>query len=495
LSGTVGEPDVSSGSVVPTTKVVIASAFGTVVEWYDFFIYGTAAALVFGKLFFPSSDPVVSTISAFSVYAVGYLARPLGGIVFGHFGDRIGRRSMLVLTLLLMGFGTFLVGLLPTYDQIGALAPILLIVLRLIQAIGLGGEWGGAVLMVAESAPAHRRGLFGSFVQLGNPMGRLVATGVFALVSQLPTSDFLAWGWRLPFLASAVLIVVGFVIRYQLSETPAFEAIRKTRQISKTPVLEALSQFRWETALAVGLKVTEVAWVGVLTVFAVSYLTKQLGMNQAFVLEAITLATFVELFAMPLAGWLSDRVGRKIIYIAGTLFSIVFAFPLFWLLETRDPTIVLLTIVVGVSCAQGIIFALHASFMPELFGTKVRYSGISLGFQVGAAIGGLGRFRSCSRSSESLRWSRFYRRARPPAVACACSPIESGYGTSRRLSALQNLVTVGQAAPILRVRALGPALIQSEPNRPGPGLDGTPAAQNKTARLLIANGRIIAMVL
>lgn len=388
MSGTVGEPDVSSGSVVPTTKVVIASAFGTVVEWYDFFIYGTAAALVFGKLFFPSSDPVVSTISAFSVYAVGYLARPLGGIVFGHFGDRIGRRSMLVLTLLLMGFGTFLVGLLPTYDQIGALAPILLIVLRLIQAIGLGGEWGGAVLMVAESAPAHRRGLFGSFVQLGNPMGRLVATGVFALVSQLPTPDFLAWGWRLPFLASAVLIVVGFVIRYQLGETPAFEAIRKIRQISKTPVLEALSQFRWETALAVGLKVTEVAWVGVLTVFAVSYLTKQLGMNQAFVLEAITLATFVELFAMPLAGWLSDRVGRKIIYIAGTLFSIVFAFPLFWLLETRDPTIVLLTIVVGVSCAQGIIFALHASFMPELFGTKVRYSGISLGFQVGAAIGG-----------------------------------------------------------------------------------------------------------
>jgi MFS transporter, MHS family, shikimate and dehydroshikimate transport protein len=388
LSGTVVEPDVSLGSVVPTRKVVIASAFGTVVEWYDFFIYGTAAALVFGKLFFPSSDPVVSTIAAFSVYAVGYLARPLGGIVFGHFGDRIGRRSMLVLSLLLMGCGTFLVGLLPTYDQVGVLAPILLVVLRLIQAIGLGGEWGGAVLMVAESAPAHRRGLFGSFVQLGNPMGRLVATGVFALASRLPAPDFLAWGWRLPFLASAVLIVVGVVIRYQLSETPAFEAIRKTRQISKMPVLEALSQFRWETTLAVGLKITEVAWVGILTVFAVSYLTKQLAMSQGFVLEAITLATFVELFTMPLAGWLSDRVGRKAIYIAGTLFSIIFAFPLFWLLETRDPTVVLLTIVVGVSCAQGIIFALHASFMPELFGTKVRYSGISLGFQVGAAIGG-----------------------------------------------------------------------------------------------------------
>lgn len=388
MSDAVDEPDVSYRSVVPTTKVVIASAFGTVVEWYDFFIYGTAAALVFGKLFFPSSDPVVSTIAVFSVYAVGYIARPLGGILFGYFGDRIGRRSMLVLTLLLMGFGTFLVGLLPTYDQIGILAPILLVILRLIQAIGLGGEWGGAVLMVAESAPAQRRGLFGSLVQLGNPIGRLVATGIFALVSQLPTSDFLAWGWRIPFLASAMLIFVGFVIRYQLSETPAFEAIRKSRQISKNPVLEALTGFRWETALAVGLKVTEVAWVGVLTVFAVSYLTKQLGMNQAFVLEAITLATFVELFAMPLAGWLSDYVGRKTIYIAGTLFSIFFAFPLFWLLETRDPTVVVLTIIVGVSCAQGIIFALHASFMPELFGTKVRYSGISLGFQLGAAIGG-----------------------------------------------------------------------------------------------------------
>jgi MHS family shikimate/dehydroshikimate transporter-like MFS transporter len=388
LSRTVGEPDLSTGSIVPATKVVIASAFGTVVEWYDFFIYGTAAALVFGKLFFPSSDPVVSTIAAFSVYAVGYLARPLGGIVFGHFGDRIGRRSMLVVSLLLMGFGTFLVGLLPTYDQIGVWAPILLVVLRLIQAIGLGGEWGGAVLMVAESAPGNRRGLFGSFVQLGNPVGRLVATGVFAFASRLPTSDFLAWGWRLPFLASAILIVVGVVIRYQLSETPAFEAIRKTRQISKMPLLETLSQFRRETTLAVGLKITEVAWVGVLTVFAVSYLTKQLGMSQAFVLEAITFATFVELFAMPLAGWSSDCVGRKAIYVAGTLFSIVFAFPLFWLLETRDPTIVLLTIVVGVSCAQGIIFALHASFMPELFGTKIRYSGISLGFQVGAAIGG-----------------------------------------------------------------------------------------------------------
>ena len=372
----------------PTMKIVLASAFGTVIEWYDFFIYGTAAALVFGKLFFPASDPLISTLAAFSVYAVGYLARPFGGIVFGHFGDRVGRRSMLVLSMLLMGGGTFLVGLLPTYEQIGVLAPILLVSLRLVQALGLGGEWGGAVLLVAETAPPGRRGLFGSFVQLGNPIGRLVATGVFALVARLPEGNFLSWGWRIPFVASALLIVVGLIIRFQIDETPAFQQMRMTKQIAKMPILEVLSTYRRETAVAVGLKITEVAWVGILTVFAVSYLAKQLGMRQEFILGAITLATLVELFVMPLSGWLSDQVGRRTIYLAGTAFGILFAFPLFWLFETRDPTIVLPTIVGGIALGQGMIFALHASFMPELFGTKVRYSGISLGFQLGAAIGG-----------------------------------------------------------------------------------------------------------
>ncbi len=371
-----------------TAKVVFASAFGTIVEWYDFFVYGTAAALVFGKLFFPASDPVVSTLAALSVYAVGYLARPLGGIVFGHFGDRLGRRSMLVLSLMLMGIGTCLVGVLPTYEQVGFIAPVLLILLRLIQAVGLGGEWGGAVLMVAETAPAARRGFFGSLVQLGNPVGRLAATGVFALATQLPSNDFLKWGWRIPFLASAVLIVVGLAIRFRLRETPSFEAARKAKRLARLPVLEALSTHWREILTAIGLKITEVAWVGILTVFAVSYLTKQLGMSQQFTLNAITLATLVELLTMPIAGWLSDKIGRRAIYIAGTVFGILFAFPLFYLLETRDPTIVLATIVVGVSLCQGIVFALHASFMPELFGTHVRYSGISLGFQVGAAIGG-----------------------------------------------------------------------------------------------------------
>jgi MFS transporter, MHS family, shikimate and dehydroshikimate transport protein len=371
-----------------TGKVVAASSIGTVIEWYDFFVNASAAALVFGPLFFPASNPAVSTLAALSVYALGYVARPLGGMIFGHFGDRVGRKSMLVLSMLLMGFGTFLVGLLPTYQQIGILAPVLLISLRLVQAMGLGGEWGGAVLLVAESAPAERRGLFGSLVQVGNPIGRLTATGVFALATRLPESDFLSWGWRIPFLASALLIIVGLVIRFQIDETPEFQKLRQNKKTVKMPVVEALTRYRRETVIAVGLKITEVAWVGILTVFAVTYLTQQLSMQRSVVLAAITLAGLIEVLVMPLAGWLSDVIGRRAIYLAGTAFGILLAFPIFWLFETRDPTIVTGAIVVGICLCQGVIFALHASFMPELFGADARYSGVSLGFQLGAAIGG-----------------------------------------------------------------------------------------------------------
>jgi MFS transporter, MHS family, shikimate and dehydroshikimate transport protein len=371
-----------------TGKVVAASSIGTVIEWYDFFVNASAAALVFGPLFFPVSNPAVSTLAALSVYALGYVARPLGGMIFGHFGDRVGRKSMLVLSMLLMGFGTFLVGLLPTYQQIGILAPVLLISLRLVQAMGLGGEWGGAVLLVAESAPAERRGLFGSLVQVGNPIGRLTATGVFALATRLPESDFLSWGWRIPFLASALLIIVGLVIRFQIDETPEFQKLRQNKKTVKMPVVEALTRYRRETVIAVGLKITEVAWVGILTVFAVTYLTQQLSMQRSVVLAAITLAGLIEVLVMPLAGWLSDVIGRRAIYLAGTAFGILLAFPIFWLFETRDPTVVTGAIVVGICLCQGVIFALHASFMPELFGADARYSGVSLGFQLGAAIGG-----------------------------------------------------------------------------------------------------------
>jgi MHS family shikimate/dehydroshikimate transporter-like MFS transporter len=241
---------------------------------------------------------------------------------------------------------------------------------------------------VSESAPAQRRGLFGSFVQLGNPIGRLIATGVFALAARLPEGDFLSWGWRIPFLASALLIVVGLIIRFQIDETPEFQKLREGKRTAKMPVLEALTKYRRETTIAIGLKLTEVAWVGILTVFAVTYLTQQLGMQRSVVLDAITLATLIELFVMPLAGWLSDTIGRRTIYLVGTVFGILLAFPIFWLFATRDAAIVTCAIVAGICLCQAIVFALHASFMPELFGTNVRYSGISLGFQFGAAIGG-----------------------------------------------------------------------------------------------------------
>jgi MHS family shikimate/dehydroshikimate transporter-like MFS transporter len=369
-------------------NIVLASVLGTVVEWYDFLVYGTAAALVFGPLFFPTADPAVGTIASLGAYAVGFVARPLGGALFGHFGDRLGRKTMLMLTMLIMGGGTFLIGCLPTYATIGIWAPVLLVVLRLAQGIGIGGEWGGAVLMVVENAPHRSRGLFGSLVQLGYPLGLMAATGAFALMQFLPREDFLAWGWRMPFLFSALLVGVALFVRLRLAETPAFASLKAAGGTARVPLLEVLRKHRRAFLIAIGLKVSEIAWVSILTVFCIAYVTGTLKLPGKVIINGILLAGAVELFTMPLAGWLSDRVGRRPIYIAGTLFSIAAAFPLFWLLDTRDPLIIVLTVAVALSLGQGIMFCLHASFMPELFGTRVRYSGISMGFQIGAALSG-----------------------------------------------------------------------------------------------------------
>jgi MHS family shikimate/dehydroshikimate transporter-like MFS transporter len=368
--------------------VVLASVLGTVVEWYDFLVYGTAAALVFGKLFFPATDPAVGTIASLGAYAVGFIARPLGGAVFGHFGDRLGRKTMMMLTMLIMGAGTFLIGCLPTYASIGIWAPVLLILLRLMQGVGIGGEWGGAVLMVVENAPQRSRGLFGSLVQLGYPLGLMAATGAFALMQFLPPEDFLEWGWRVPFLASALLVGVALFVRLRLAETPVFASLRAAGTTARVPLLEVLGRHGRAFLIAIGLKVSEIAWVSILTVFCIAYVTNTLHLPGKVIINGILLAGAVELVSMPLAGWLSDRIGRKPIYIAGTLFSIAAAFPLFWLLDTRDPRIIVLTVAVALSLGQGIMFCLHASFMPELFGTRVRYSGISMGFQIGAALSG-----------------------------------------------------------------------------------------------------------
>ena len=380
----------SSGPLSPSERrrVVWSSVIGTTVEWYDFLIYGTAAALVFNKLFFPSFDPVVGTIAAFGSYAVGFLARPLGGAVFGHFGDKLGRKAMLSLTIIIMGVGTFLIGCLPTYDQIGIWAPVLLVALRLVQGLGIGGEWGGAVLMVVESVPDKRRGFFGSIVQLGYPLGVLLSIGVFTLATRLPEEDFLSWGWRVPFLASALLVVVGLFIRLRLHETPAFQQVRKANTVSKVPLLEILTQHPRTFLTAVGLKVSEIAYVSVVTVFSISYVTGKLGLPRSVILNGLMIAAFIELFTIPLFGWMADRYGRRIMFVFACLFSILFAFPLFWMFDTADPMVIAITVAIALSLGQGIMFAIGAAWMSELFDARLRYSGASLGFQVGAALSG-----------------------------------------------------------------------------------------------------------
>ena len=377
-------------------RVVVSSVIGTAVEWYDFLVYGTATALVFNKLFFPLSDPALSTIAAFGTYAVGFLARPLGAAIFGHFGDRIGRKAMLAMTIVIMGLGTFSIGLLPTYDQIGIAAPVLLVLLRLLQGIGLGGEWGGAVLMVIENSPARNRGLLGSMVQIGWPIGNLAAIGMFAALSQVPESDFLAWAWRIPFLISIALVGIGLYIRLQLVETPVFRKIEAKKEIAKVPFVEILARHRRSFFTAIGLKLSEVTYAIVAGVFAISYVTGKLAMPRSVIINAIFLAAVVALVMIPVFGWLSDRIGRKMMFYASCVFALAFAFPMFWLLDTKDPLTVTLTIITAITFGQMIGFAVGPSWYSELFEARLRYSGASLGFQIGAAIAGLTPFAAAT---------------------------------------------------------------------------------------------------
>jgi MHS family shikimate/dehydroshikimate transporter-like MFS transporter len=379
---------VADGERAKINSIVFASCFGTIIEWYDFLIYATAAALVFNKAFFPTFDPLAGTLAALGSYAVGFLARPLGGALFGHFGDRLGRKSMLVLTLFIMGVSTFCIGLLPTYASIGVFAPILLILLRVIQGIGLGGEWGGASLMVLEHAPSDKRGFYTSFVQIGFPIGLVLATFAFTLVTKLPEADFAAYGWRIPFLLSIVLLAVGTFVRSRVPETPVFEQLKMRDGLSKNPVIEAVGKNTGTFLIAVGLKLSEVSWVYLLTVFIVVYATTKLGLPKPLMLDAVLYAALLELVSLPLFGWLSDRIGRRPLYILGALFTIVFAFPLFWMLESKSTVLIFTAIMIAMNFGHGMMFGPESCYFPELFGPNVRYSGASFGFQVSAAIGG-----------------------------------------------------------------------------------------------------------
>ncbi|HUN96502.1 MAG TPA: MFS transporter [Bradyrhizobium sp.] len=369
-------------------SIVFASSIGTVIEWYDFLIYATAAALVFNKAFFPTFDPLAGTLAALGAYAVGFVARPLGAALFGHYGDRLGRKSMLVLTLFIMGLSTFCVGLLPTYASIGILAPILLILLRIIQGIGLGGEWGGASLMVLEHAPADKRGFYTSFVQVGFPIGLVLATWVFSLITKLPDADLAAYGWRIPFLLSILLLAVGTFVRSRVPETPVFEGLKQRDGLSGNPFAEAVGKNTKSFLVAVGLKLSEVSWVYMLTVFVVVYATTHLKLPKPMMLDAVMYAALVELITLPLFGWLSDKIGRRPLFIVGALFTIAFAFPLFWMLESKSAAIVFIAIMIAMNFGHGLMFASESAYFPELFGPRVRYSGATFGFQLSAAIGG-----------------------------------------------------------------------------------------------------------
>jgi MFS transporter, MHS family, shikimate and dehydroshikimate transport protein len=370
-------------------KVATASLIGTSIEWYDFFIYGTAAALVFNKLFFPKMDPMTGTLAAFATYAVGFAARPLGGFVFGHYGDRIGRKTMLYLTLLIMGLATFGIGLLPTYDSVGLAAPLMLIGLRLCQGFALGGEWGGAVLMAVEHAPDNRRGFYGSWPQLGAPLGLVLGTMVFtAMAAMVSDADFMAWGWRVPFLISIVLVVVGLYIRGRLAESPQFQKIKDMKMEVKMPIIESIKRHPKEILLAMGARFAENGFFYIYAVFVMMYATQALGMPRQSILNGVMIAAFIEVFSIPAFGLLSDKVGRRPVYIFGAVFSAVMSFPLFALMNTKVAYLGWIGIVLGLAVGHAAMYGPQASFLSEMFGTKVRYSGVSLGYNMASIFAG-----------------------------------------------------------------------------------------------------------
>jgi len=381
--------DASASPAATLRKVVAASMIGTTIEWYDFFLYGTAAALVFNKLFFPASEPLVGTMLAFATYALGFVARPLGGIVFGHFGDRIGRKRLLMLSLVMMGAATVLIGCLPTHDQVGLWAPALLIALRLVQGFAVGGEWGGAVLIVVEHGDAARRGLWASFPQAGVAAGSLLASGMLALMAAVQSeAEFLAWGWRVPFLLSAVLIGVGWWIRTTVEESPTFrEVAREAAAIEKAPTLEAIRRRPRELIVGAGLKFAENISYYVITVFSITYVTQKVGLSRQVALEAILIASTCHVVLIPLFGLLSDRIGRRPVYAAGAFAMVVWAFVFFRLLDTAEPAMIVLACVGALVC-HGAMYGPQAAFLAEMFPTRIRYSGVSLAYQVTSIFAG-----------------------------------------------------------------------------------------------------------
>jgi metabolite-proton symporter len=378
-------------------KVVAASMAGTTVEWYDFFLYGVAAALVFPTVFFPGEDPTVGTLLALGTFAIGFIARPVGGLVFGHYGDRLGRKKLLVISLLMMGIATFAIGLLPSYATIGLAAPILLTVLRLIQGFALGGEWGGAVLIVSEHGDPARRGYWASWPQAGVPVGQLIANGLLALLAFVQSPEaFLSWGWRIPFLLSAVLVLIGLYIRLSVEESPIFRAAQERAEKraaagekATMPIIDVFRRYPREVLTAMGARFAENVSYYVFTIVVITYLTdKQLhALPRSFVLNAVLIGAAVHLVAIPVWGAVSDRLGRKPVYLFGAVGVGLWAFAFIYLVDTENFGMTVLAVAVGL-VLHAAMYGPQAAFLSELFGTNVRYSGVSIGYQLASIVAG-----------------------------------------------------------------------------------------------------------
>ncbi|RVM07460.1 MFS transporter [Sinorhizobium meliloti] len=362
-------------------RVVFASLIGATIEWYDFFLYGVIAGIVFNQLYFPAHDPLVSMVLAYATFAVGFVARPLGGIVFGHFGDKLGRKQMLVLTILIMGVATVLIGVLPTYEQIGVAAPILLLILRIAQGIGIGGEWGGAVLMAYEFAPENKRGYYASIPQIGLAIGLCLSSGVVALLSLLPDEAFMSWGWRSAFIGSVVLIVVGLYIRLKVAETPDFAAVKEEQQELKIPFVELIRTYPRNILLGMGARYIDGVFFNVFAVFSIVYLSKHVQVDRTTALWLVCLSALVMVVAIPLFGKLSDRWGRPKTYAIGSLLLALVSFPAFMLMGSGSLPLIALALIVPFGIIYAMCYGPEAALFSDLFDVKVRYTGISFVYQ------------------------------------------------------------------------------------------------------------------
>ncbi|MFI2841779.1 MFS transporter [Mycolicibacterium sp. PDY-3] len=367
-------------------RVALSSLLGTAIEYYDFLVYGTMSALVFGLVFFPDSDPAVATIAAFGTLAAGYVARPLGGILFGHFGDRVGRKSMLVLTMVLMGASSFVIGVLPTYSAIGVAAPILLVLLRVVQGIAIGGEWGGATLMVTEHADADRRGFWNGLMQMGSPIGSLLSVGVVTIVTLLPDDDLLSWGWRVPFLVSLLLLGLGVYVRLSVTESPVFEAAARDVRTAHTapPFLQVLRRPR-TLILACAVGIGPFALTALISTYMISYATA-IGYHRTDVMTALIFTSLTGLVAIPLLSALSDFLGRRVVMLAGAIGIVLYAWPFYALIDMRSQGYLILAMVIA-QIIQSMMFAPLGALFSEMFGTAVRYTGASMGYQLAALLG------------------------------------------------------------------------------------------------------------